>query len=151
MPIDILPDNVFLDIFSFCINDPTAYSSSHARDWQTLVHVCQRWRGIIFASPRRLDLHLPCSYGTPVRKKLDFWPVTLPLVVHYSRYGFSPEDEDNIVAALEHPSRVRQIKILATAPLIKQVATTLQKSFPALTYLSLTCKDSVSQLYPGDS
>ena len=63
--------------------------------------------------------------------------------MHYSRYGFCPEDEDNIDAALEHPSRVRQIKILATAPLIKQVATTLQRSFPALTYLSLTCKDSV--------
>jgi hypothetical protein len=143
--IDILPDNVFLEIFNFCINDPTVYASSHARDWQILVHVCRRWRGIIFASPRRLDLHLECSYGTLVRKKLDFWPTTLPLIVEYSKWGvrISPEDEDNIAAALEHPGRVRQITIRATAPLITKVATTLRKSFPMLTKLDLTCDGSV--------
>jgi hypothetical protein len=131
------------------------FPRQHARDWQTLVHVCQRWRGIIFASPRRLDLHLLCSYGTPVRKELLFWPVTLPLILDYRHFVIPPEDEDNIAAALEHPSRVHQIKILATAPLIKQMTTTLQKSFPALTDLGLTCDDSdfpvISRRFLGGS
>ena len=111
-----------------------------------MVHVCQRWRGIIFASPRRLNLHLTCSYGIPVQKNLVFWPVTFPLVIEYDRRGgpITPEDEDNIVAALEHPSRVRHIKIeAAKASLIKKVATTLRESFPVLTDLELSCQDSV--------
>ena len=141
MPIDTLPNNVFLEIFNFCLDDHTEFSVSHARSWQTLVHVCQRWREIIFASPRRLNLHLNCSYGTPVRKNLIFWPVNLPLIINYPSFltRISPEDEDNVVAALEHPSRVHRIMILATAPLIKKVTITLQKSFPALVYLDLVC------------
>ena len=147
VPIDILPDNVFLEIFSFSIEDPFEYASSHwhPREWKTLVHVCQRWRGIIFASPRRLDLHLRCSHGTPVRKNLVFWPATLPLIVDYDNFGgpISPEDEDNIDAALEHPSRVRRVNIHAKSPLMKKVITALWKSFPVLTHLDLTCHDSV--------
>ena len=150
MPIDILPDNVLLEIFSFCIDDPFEYESSHARDWQRLVHVCQRWRGLIFASPRRLDLHLRCSHGTPVRENLVSWPVTLPLVLDYYRFsrdGISPEDEDNIVAALEHPGRVLHIRILVNSSLMKKVITALRESFPVLTHLDLTscltCHDSV--------
>ena len=141
--IDILPENVLLEIFSFCIGSKIG-SGYMDRQWQRLVHVCQRWRGLIFASPRRLDLHLKCSFGTPVRKNLIFWPVTLPLVVNFYRFRdpISPEDEDNVVAALEHPSRVRHITIVATAPLIKKLVTILWKSFPALTWLHLECKDS---------
>ena len=139
MPIDTLPNNVFLEVFNFCLDDHTEFSVSHARSWQTLVHVCQRWREIIFASPRRLNLHLNCSYGTPVRKNLIFWPVNLPLIINYPSIltRISPEDEDNVVAALEHPSRVHRIMIHAAAPLIKKVTTTLQKSFPVLAYLDL--------------
>ena len=150
--IDILPDNVLLEIFSFCID--SRYTD---RQWQRLVHVCQRWRGLIFASPRRLDLHLKCSFGTPVRKNLIFWPVTLPLVVNFYRFRdpISPEDEDNVVAALEHPSRVRHITIVATAPLIKKLVTILWKPFPALTWLHLECKDStfpvISRRFLGGS
>ena len=148
MPIDILTDNVLLEIFSFCISGPFEFGDPcwHTRQWQTLVHVCQRWRGIIFASPRWLNLHLTCSYGIPVRKNLVFWPITLPLIVDYDRFGgpITPEDEDNIVAALEHPSRVRYIDINGEAPLIKKVAITLRKSFPVLTGLELgTSEDSV--------
>ncbi|KAH8994645.1 hypothetical protein EDB83DRAFT_1023651 [Lactarius deliciosus] len=70
LTIDVLPDNVFLDIFDFCLRDSTMPELGviqHMRKWQILVHVCQRWRRIVFASPRRLDLYLSCSYGTPVR------------------------------------------------------------------------------------
>jgi hypothetical protein len=141
VPIDVLPDNVFLEIFDFCINDPFEFPSSRARNWQTLVHVCQRWRGIIFASPCRLDLHLKCSSGTPLRKNLVFWPANLPLIVDHYDFGdpISPESQDSIVAALEHPGRVRRINIHAQASLIKKVVVALRKSFPVLTHLDLTC------------
>jgi hypothetical protein len=141
VPIDILPDNVFLEIFNFCIDDHTVFPIRHAKSWKTLAHVCKRWRGIIFVSPRRLDLHLNCSHGTPVRKNLVFWPATLPLIVNYSSTDIfiSPEDEDNIVAALERPSRVHRIMIRgrASTPLMKKVNIALRKSFPTLKHLDL--------------
>lgn len=144
MPIDVLPDNVLLEIFGFCLCDDTSfskYSYYRTRIWQTLVHVCQRWRSIIFTSPRQLELYLTCSYGIPARKNLVFWPVTLPLSLDYSFFfrPTTPEDEDNIVAALEYPSRVHSIKIDAGAPLMKKVVTTMRKSFPSLIRLDLKC------------
>jgi hypothetical protein len=112
------------------------------------VHVCQRWRRIIFASPRRLDLHLTCSYGTSVRKNLAFWQAGLPLAIDYPArlhpiYGFAlpPDDEDNIFFALEHSRRVHYININATGSLLRKVSTIIQKSFPALRHLDLLWTD----------
>ena len=145
--IDILPDSVFLEIFNFCLQD-----SDHTKPlectikWKRLAHVCQRWRKIVFGSPhsaRQLDLQLSCSYRTHVRKNLVFWPENLPLTVDYSGrysiYGASlfPNDEDNIIFALQHTRRVHRIKVLAKGSLLRKMPTILQKSFPALTHLDL--------------
>ncbi|KAH9029649.1 hypothetical protein EDB85DRAFT_1507572 [Lactarius pseudohatsudake] len=108
------------------------------RKWQILIHVCQRWRRIIFESPRRLDLHLSCSYGTPVRRNLDSWPVTLPLAIDYSSDSrLTHEDKDSVIYALRRTSRVRRVDILAKGPLLEKVAAVMQKSFPMLTHLDL--------------
>ncbi|KAN0130999.1 hypothetical protein V8E53_011132 [Lactarius tabidus] len=139
VPIDMLPDNVFLEIFDFCLRDPTIFSIQRAKKWQALVHVCQRWRRIIFSSPNRLALHLSCTYGTPVRKGLSLWPATLPLTIDYPFFDSDRVlgDEDNIVAALEHHNRVHRIVIRAAGSLFSEVATIMQKSFPALQHLEL--------------
>ncbi|KAH9161029.1 hypothetical protein EDB89DRAFT_2235302 [Lactarius sanguifluus] len=149
--IDVLPDNAFLEIFDFCLREPNTTRNrmqvvQHMKKWQILVQVCQRWRRTIFASPQRLDLHLSCSYGTPVRQNLGFWPASLPLTIDYpgrldSVYGMglAPEDEDNlnVLAALRHASRVHRIDILASGPLLKCMVTVMQKPFPALVHLDL--------------
>ena len=138
VPIDMLPDDVLLDIFDSCLCDPIGFPASN---WQTLVHVCQRWRRLVFASPRRLNLYLKCSSGTPVRTNLPFWPVTLPLIVDYHlsyHDGHDSSDEDDIVAVLGHSSRVHRITICGEYPLIKKVVTPMRESFfPALTPLDL--------------
>ena len=141
VPIDMLLDNVFLEIFNFSLCDATMFSIKHVKKWQTLVHVCQWWWQIIFASPCRLALHLSCTHRTPVRKSLSFWPATLPLTTDYPgpplfRSQPSPHrllwDDGNIIAALEHPSCVNHIVIHAPSPLLSEVATVMQKPFPAL-------------------
>ncbi len=132
--IDMLSDNVLLDIFSFCLCDPAGPPLEQMKKWQRLVHVCRRWRQIIFSSPRRLDLRLTCSYGIPVRKNLKFWPVTMPVTIDYP----SPNDEANIVAALKHTRRVHRVEIFASPSFLSKVATVMQKSFPALTHLGLS-------------
>ncbi|KAH9161818.1 hypothetical protein EDB89DRAFT_2155620 [Lactarius sanguifluus] len=154
--IDVLSDDVFLEIFDFCLRDPTTNRFTNrieviqrTKKWQRLVHVCQRWRRIIFASPQRLDLYLSCSYGTPLRWNLHFWPITLPLTLNYPGHidvygrGLAPEDEDNVIAALSrHASRVHRIDILGSSSLLNNVATVMQAPFPVLTYLDLTCYES---------
>ena len=162
MTINVLPDNVFLEIFSFCLSDPTRYPLQRTREWQRLVHVCQSWRRIIFASPRRLDLHLSCTYGTPVRQNLIYWPLFFPLIVDYSGslrhhpvYGFNlaPDDEDNILAALQHVDRIHRVKISTTYSTLRIVATVMQESFPALTHLELIwdhkCLPALYPVLPG--
>jgi hypothetical protein len=146
----MLLDNVFLEIFKFCLcNDFLLSDDSfyHKRKWQTLVHVCQRWQILIFASPHQLELYLSCANRVSVRKNLGFWPVTLPLSLFYC-HQITPEDEDNIVAILDYPSHVHSIKIHARAPLIKKVVAAMQKSFPMLIHLVLMCYPLVSDPSP---
>jgi len=62
--IDALPDDVLLETFELYLDKDNAdeFDGGHDYDgWQTLVHVCRRWRCIVFASPRRLDLKLYCT------------------------------------------------------------------------------------------
>ena len=139
--IDPLPDDIFLEIFDLCLRDPTRYLVQRMRKWIVLVHVCQRWRRIIFASPRRLDLYLSCICGTPVRQNLVYWPPTFPLVIDYpgpvSSSNHTPDDDDNIVVALTHADRIHRINIYGTSELVKKVAAVMRKPFPVLTHLEL--------------
>jgi hypothetical protein len=133
-PINMLPDDVLIDIFDFLRKKP--YLSWK---WHILVHVCQRWRRIVFASPRRLDLRIHCTNGTPVRKLLDIWPA-FPIIIDYVDHkiiAFS--DDDDVIAALKYPDRVCYIWLdeLATDLLLEGMATVMQESFPALTHLHI--------------
>ncbi len=114
------------------------------KKWQRLVHVCRRWRQIIFSSPRHLDLRLSCSKGLPVkvRENLKFWPLTMPLTIDCSRPYLSAIDEANIVTTLKHARRVHRVEIFASRTFLRTVATVMQKSFPALIHLELACYKS---------
>jgi hypothetical protein len=62
----MLPDDVILAIFDFCV-DEDRRTKEQIEGWQTLVHVCRKWRSAIFESPRRLNLRLVCTSVTPAR------------------------------------------------------------------------------------
>jgi hypothetical protein len=127
-----------------------ARKMEEAKAWQTLVHVCQKWRWAVFGSPRRLDLQLVCRSTTPVREMLDIWP-PLPIVIEESEDDPWPPtlDMDNIVAALERNDRVREIRlcVLPRRPL-KKVLAAMRKPFPALTELQLGCDDELVPIDP---
>jgi hypothetical protein len=80
--IDDLPDDVLLEIFDSYLDDKDPNDIYSADQWHTLVHMCQRWRSVVFASPRRLDLRLLCTGHRSVRSMLDIWP-TLPIQIEY--------------------------------------------------------------------
>ncbi|KAI9430940.1 hypothetical protein H4582DRAFT_2085898 [Lactarius indigo] len=152
--INVFPDIVFLDIFNFCLRGSTSSTMSmtgviqRTRKWLILIHVCQRWRRIIFESPRGLNLHLSCSYGTPVRRNLHSWPITLPLAIYYTSdpSHLTPEDEDCMIYALKRATRVQCIDILVPGPLLRKVTTIMQKSFPVLTHLGLADSSDFDEL-----
>ena len=109
--IEALPDDVLLETFEFYLDkdDADEIDDGHDYDgWQTLVHVCRRWRCIVFASPRRLDLKLFCTPQRSVNSKtLDIWPA-LPIVIS-AEDMHSEEDVTNVISALRHHNRVCKI------------------------------------------
>ena len=133
--IDVLPDDVLLEIFDFYIiinwNSPFEVKSVEA--WQSLVHVCRRWRSLVFESRRRLNLQLYCTHKTPARDALDTWPA-LPLIVA----GDISSGTDNIIAALGQTNRVCKVALWALADRqLERVLAAMQVPFPELTDLQL--------------
>jgi F-box-like len=116
-----LPNNILIEIFDFYQVVINNGYRKYPWNWEKLVHVCQRWRYLIFDSPIRLNLRLFCKEKSPVKKLLDFWP-PFPLVIQ-ANLESCPKSEldnldsevsfhgDNVVAALERCDRVRQIDI----------------------------------------
>jgi len=135
--IDVLPDDVLLDIFYFHTDmDPCGKKKTEA--WQSLVHVCRRWRTLVFRSPRRLNLRLYCTPNTPARDTLDVWPA-LPLLVeaHGSSMTSIP-GMDNIFVALGQSNRVHQVSLWGFVYWqLEEVLAAMQVSFPELRALVL--------------
>ena len=105
----------------------------------------------MLVSPRRLDLTLFCTYGTPVRKHLGCFP-PFPVIVDYLPPALGAAldyYEDDIIAALEHPDRVRSIKLAVTSHLLRAMALVIREPFPALTTLWLSSNDQNVPVVPG--
>jgi len=150
--IDMLPDDVFLDIFDFYRLDSIYYPWI----WVSLVHVCRRWRQVIFASPRRLDLQFLCRPRTRVREMLDILPPELPMVVCncYSSptrqcNSLSLEDGSQIITAIEQRDRVRWINLEdLPSTLSEKLVTIMQETFPTLKYVLLWAGDGTASALP---
>ena len=141
----MLPDDVLLEIFGFCL-DKHRYSKKRIEAWQLLVHVCQRWRNIVFGSPRRLNLQLVGTEKTSVRDMLDVWP-PLPLVIHGRL--IEGVDLSNIVAVLEHRDRVDEIDLWeVNSPALEKVLAVMQEPFPELTYVRLSSYEETVPVVP---
>ena len=134
MSIEMLPNDVLLAIFDFYAHQGHNFKNE-IEAWQSLVHVCRRWRGVVFGSPRRLNLRLVCTSKTPARDTLDVWPA-LPLLVQDR--AFRAEGVDSIVAVLERSNRVDNIELYAnpSSP-VEKVLAAMQGPFPELTELQL--------------
>jgi F-box-like len=146
--IDVLPDDVLLEIFDFYMVPSGGYSKTTIEAWQSLIHVCRRWRYLIFGSPRRLNLRLYCTPFTPTRDKLDVWPA-LPLVVASGDTGLPSSCTDNIIAALEQSNRVCDASLESLEDWqLEEVLAAMQVPFPELTFLQLSPDHETSSVIP---
>jgi hypothetical protein len=148
--INILPDDILLHIFLFDgqgSHRTTWVSRCRLEDgdrverlpwrWHRLVHVCRRWRSVVFASPNFLYLRLVCSLKTRMQFT-GIWP-PLPIIVTNVLYVEEPEvyDSDGLIM---YTNRVREICFAdRTGSLLQRLAsaTWMQEQFPALTHLTL--------------
>ena len=174
--IGTLSDDVLLEVFSCYVEE--AYDAAYRPDefyveevydsacspdrfheikkleaWCTLIHVCRRWRHLVFSSPRRLNLRLICTRRNPVREMLGNWP-TLPIVIDDQELGGAYQTLTrqvvNVVAALEHRDRVCQIGLGDISRSVFPIlAEKMQESFPALTHLQLDSDYGSPMLHPG--
>jgi hypothetical protein len=138
--IGTLPDDVLLEIFDFYV-DKANYDR-----WHTLVHVCRRWRNVVFASPRRLRLQLFCTPNRCVNEMVDIWP-ELPIVIsNYDRYGLpiAVENVGNVIDALELKDRVSSIDFHVSCSDMERFAAVMQDPFPTLTLLILSSDDRMA-------
>ena len=140
----MLSEDVLLHIFHHAL-------CTFEKFWPTLTHVCQKWRRIVFTSPLGLNLRLYCTYGTPVLKTLDCWPA-LPLIVNYGGSPAldppAPDDEENIMTALQRSDRVVSISLTVTDSLFKGFPT-ISEPFSELEELILLSRDNLHLTLPS--
>ena len=101
------------------------------------MHVCRRWRELVFASPRRLNLRIPCTRRNLVVKNLGIWPA-VPIDVDDNDLQWNITQDDNILAALKHVDRVYHVRLSLSDLQALKMATAMQEPFPVLTRLFLT-------------
>jgi hypothetical protein len=153
--INILPNDVLREIFDFYVigvailPQERSYRNQPVVAWHKLVHVCQRWRYVVFDSPRRLDLRLLCTNNTPVTTMMDIWPA-LPIYIYACAYIVaSPlSGVTNIISALQQHNRVRAIDISGVPNSLLKEAAAMQEPFPALTELTLRSYDKSAPILP---
>jgi hypothetical protein len=153
----MLPDDVLMEIFDFRVaEDFRLFDREGIEGWQILAHVCQRWRSVVFQSPRRLNLQLLCTPKTPARDTLDIWP-PLPLIIRdvINIFHNKPSRMDNIIAALERNDRVCDIKLNLGRLTSSQFgyitySAAILKPFPELTdlHLGMYNDDRPEQILP---
>ena len=142
--IDILPDDVLILIFHFSRltypDEPgRVYRSSLSWRWGRLVHVCRRWRSVVFSSPNALGLRLELVCRPWSRAELiHIWP-PLPIVITKVHYETLPKDY-GFDAVVVHRNRVCEIRLLdLESPQFQRLASAMQDQFPALIHLRLGC------------
>ena len=137
--ISILPDDVLLHIFLF---DRWSYDTflDYGRltlswGWNRLIHVCRKWRSIIFESPNVFDLKLVCRPWTR-RGLTGVWP-SLPIVITNVIDVSMPKDY-SFQAVTVHRNRVCEMKLVRlSSQLVKRVILVMQEHFPELIHFFL--------------
>ena len=143
--IGMLPDEVLLEIFDFYIDELGGNIAFDA--WHLLVHVCRRWRNLVFISPRRLNLKLRCTYRRSVEKMLDIWP-ELPIVIE--AFGYPPGEGAVDALGLKH--RMSYIRLWGVPnSLLQKCAVMMQDPFPVLTDLHLWLASDMDPIVISDS
>ena len=152
--IGTLPDDVLLKIFKSFV-DTMYFWYLASEKWHTLVHICRRWRSLVFTSPRHLNLQLLCRPPKrSVKEMLDIWP-ELPIYIYDLDHPTNGAG-DNVAAALSLNRRVCRIRLERTSESAWETfAPLMRHPFPVLTHLwvqpYLPIENAISRPFLGGS
>ena len=93
-------------------------------------HIC-----VVTPSQSRTPLHTRHT----CQERFGILPA-LPTVINFPG-SYDDSDEDNIIAALEHPTRVHAVRLNVRHSLLRKMTTVAQEPFPELTHLWLESKE----------
>jgi hypothetical protein len=162
--INNLPDELLVEIFDFyrqgefnfcpwrqAYEDNYYHWWSMKLEWFKLIHVCKRWRTVIFASSSRLDLcfvftsrselgyqkksnmkTILSRHFPPLPLAIDYRPSPLPLCSF-----LDARDIGRMLAAFKRPDRIRAITLIATTSIFDKFFKATKCPFPALESLEL--------------
>jgi hypothetical protein len=142
--IDTLPDDALLEIFNRYREDQLYFFTWW---WETLAHVCRRWRRIVFTSPGHLHLLLACNGSTPTTTSLGIWPSFPIAITCFPWHAQSEGGIENTIAALRCHDRVSEITFDGLGDsAFERFAAVMQEPFPALTYLRLASRNGTAMV-----
>src|SRR6201999_4513390 len=147
---DQLPNEILLDIFDFHtrrIKDTFGVKEENINAWQTLIHVCRKWRNIVMSSSQRLNLRLLCTDTSPMREVLDIWPPFPIILWCSSELRYEDVDDDSLHATFEHPDRICEIGFFeVSSEDLDMLSFVMVVPFPELTNLEIRLNDNGHEL-----
>ena len=136
-PINNVDDDSLLQIFScYRLEDEDDWYLRLA--WLNLVHVCRRWRNLIYDSWFHLNMGLLLTYDSPSIDTLSHLP-PVPLDIDYSdrTRTITRNDEGNLRLGLQQRGRVRLVALRARSSTLRMWLKPMNDLFPRLRDLSL--------------
>ena len=138
----MLSDEVLLEIFAFYL-----CRDGDEEEWKTLVHVCRRWRSIVFGSPLSLKVRIVCADET-CNEALDIWPA-FPIIIRIA--NLNTDLGDNLLTAFKQRDRICEIHIdNVSDDWMDKLELVMEDPFPALTVLDIQSKEE-EELFLSDS
>jgi F-box-like len=146
LTIDDLPDELLVEIFDLYRRANVGLSDyqlwSIKLEWFNLIHVCKRWRTVMFESSSRLDLYFllkPRMRGN-LNTIMSRHSPPLPIDIDYEYSPvqvLKPKDMGRMVAALKRPDRIRRIALSGKDEHLAKLFKATKCPFPALESLEL--------------
>ena len=142
LTINHLPDELLIEIFDLHRDPPDNelnYQRQWSAEWFKLIHVCKRWRAVVFASSSRLDL---CFVLTPrngghMKTIMSRHFPPLPIIINFP-YNYTAKDMGRVVAALKRPDRIRGIAFTGSTG-TDDLSKLFKVALPSLESLELCC------------
>jgi hypothetical protein len=137
LTINRIPDELLVEIVDFY----RQHNVHNYQWWFKLIHVCKRWRAVIFASFFRLGLCfvLKPKMGGHMKTIMSRHFPPLPIQIKYDKrdQNLTPKDMSRVLAALKRPDRIRGISFTGNSDNIGKLFKATKCPFPALESLEL--------------
>jgi hypothetical protein len=147
LAISRIPDELLVEIFDFY----RQHNVHSYQWWFKFIHVCKRWRAVMFASSSRLDLCfvLKPKMGGHMKTIMSRHFPPLPIQIKYDREypALKSKDMSRVLAALKRPDRIRGIAFTGDSDNFRKLFKATKCPFPALESLEL-CVDHATLTIP---